>query len=153
MDRRQFLKIAALAPAVAAVPVALAKQEPMRWRNVQQYTLNDDPLPIRPEFDTELQMSDMREVTQYDINEDVFHLRHDICFTVNSHGKKRQYNVNQLIFAGEPFESLNEKRTTALQMLQGYFDRFKRIRANLVPLQMPRNMLVPTAEEIIRGVR
>lgn len=153
MDRRKFLQIAAGVPVIAAVPIELATPGPAHWRNVQEHTMNDDPLPTRPEFDTQLRMSDLRELTQFDINQDAFHLRHDICFTVNGHGKQRQYNANQIIFAGEPLESLREKRAMALKVLQGYFDRHKRIRTNLVPLQIPRSMLVPSAEEIIRGVR
>lgn len=153
MDRRQFLKIAAVIPAVAVVPIALATQEPLRWRHVQQYTLNADELPIRPEFDTQLRIGDMRELTQYYINTDRFGLRHDICFTLNGRGKRKQYNLTQYLDAGDTIELLNTKREIALQHMQFVFDLRKRIRANLVPLQVPLGMHVPSAEEIIRGVR
>lgn len=153
MDRRGFLKLAVTAPVVAAVPIALATEEPWRWRHVQQYTMNADELPIRPEFDTQLRLSDLREVTQYYINEDMFGMRHDVCFTVNGRGKRRQYNVTQYIYEGDSIETLNTKREVALQNLQNAFDTYGRIRANLVPLQIPPGVHVPSAEEIIRGVR
>lgn len=153
MDRRRFLQIAVLAPAVAVVPIAYAAEEPLRWRHVQQYTMNADELPIRAEFDTQLRMSDLRELTQYYIVRDVFFLRHDICYVVNGRGKQSRYHVSHEIVEGESLESLNGKRALSLKIQQDTFDRRKRIRANLVPLQIPLGMHVPSAEEIIRGVR
>jgi hypothetical protein len=146
MDRRRFLQIAVGVPVIAAVPIGLAAEEPLRWRHVQQYTMNADELPIRPELDTQLRMSDVRECLQYSIVPDREYLRWDIRFLVNGQGKWHQYGA-EAIWLPPYRESIANLREMALGVLQREFDRKKRIRANLLPLAIPRGM--PTVESFL----
>jgi hypothetical protein len=93
------------------------------------------------ELDSKLRLSDLREIFQYSIDSDMDHVRYDIKFLIDGKGRWRQYSIDSLLYASDQESNraqLAHIRQVALNTMQREFDRKKRIRANLLPMAMPR---------------
>ena len=95
----------------------------------------------RYSLDSKLRMSDLREIFMYSIERDMEHVRYDLKFIMNAKGKYRQFSIDGVLYEFDQrskIEQLKSVREMALDRMQIEFDRNKRIRANILQLQMPR---------------